>query len=890
MKCQPASPASKKGKASSLSNSHQSEIPEYPLLNSIEVRYPDEKSAPTLIANAMKENFDGKGYIIDGYPNNKNQYSALTKAINTANIQLQRPNPRGISKASRYSTQSSSTIDGIIVTLFNDGNGSRLIDPVSGNIYKVGFHTPCLADLIGVFPLHFEEAIRDIQTRLLEINLGDIPILQNKAIQQYKSYCTSFEKTHTTALIIECERSVHVLEMLDTFVNNLFGKYLHLLPNENPMTSLLRPTAIIRPELCFSAVTAWYNCLEEFGRPMADQTNLISTFTNKVEVLTKAAMERYQLLINQRDERIDLCQEFMKNRSIMNMSAHFRKIWDLSISIRNRNLALADKIVDNSGLIELLLEVRRSPKVVFIALVNRLYNIMWFSDTFCDVSSVEVNDKTRFSFFDELVVPKTEIPKYRFMLSKKPKNIKPVRSVGQFNKIFNENGVDTANLNLIYQNTLNRNDNVSKNTSIITIPAVNKNDSYINNLNRLKNGKVTLKSIQNTNKLANTTKADNAQIMRRNTVNRPPPDSPKRQTRHQSLANQNSQSKRSPRTFQSTTKSNNLSSTTNTSNSPFLKDEQNIEKQKRERRILSGIGGYDYLVQCLPSLTPRVEEQIFFDSEEACNALQIINFEPKYSFTDNIVRYAEEFFGHVEKLLDSRMVEQEAKISLKLFRRFTTLCLRKESSIVNSVFELKDSLVAYATTKCTHEMENFAQKFRYLKAGGKNLKSPLFVYDMTRINDDILHLADLALLLHAPIHDQELLSIPAMLKIAQQIVNKGQICTSANEFLITASECGLTEFEMLKLELALRVIECVECFNSKKFLESFIQTKIDSAKLNDIFNRPPQNIIIQKPKVFPQRPADEDNSISQMSDFSYGFEEEEEEEEAPDEDDEAEDQ
>lgn len=883
VKSQPSSPSSKKGRASSQSITRQSEMPEYTLSDSIEVRYPDEKSAGTLIANAMKENFNGKGYVIDGYPNNKNQQAALSKALSAVNIQLPRPT-RGVSKPGR---SSASNIDAIIITLFNDGNGSRLIDPISGNIYKVGFHTPCLADLIGICPLHFEEEIRDIQSRLLEINVGDLPILQPKAIQQYKSYCNSLEKSMCTAMIYECERSLHILEMLDTFVNDLYSKNMDLLPNEKPMVSLLRPTAIIRPELCFSAVTAWYRCLEEFGRPMADQSNLISTFTNKVEVLTKAAMERYQLLIGQRDERIDLCREFMKNRKSMNMATHFREIWDLSISIRDRNLALADKIVDNSGLIELLIEVRKSPKIVFIALVNRLYNIMWFSDTFCSIPNQEINDNTRFSFFDELTVPKTDVPKYRFMLTKKPKNIKPVRSVGQFNKVFQDNGINTFNLNLVYKNTLSnaKEEANSKNGSSNT-DSFNKADT-----NPIRNV-ISKNRIRPNNTMINTTIKRNIKYIGANKSRNASPyqnENQKKMSRLQSLTNQfNMSSRNSPHSFRTTATNSDLSASSNMStmsSSIFNVDEENeksLEKQKKERKILSGIGGYDYLLESLGSITPRVEEQIFFDSDEACNALGIINFETKYSFSDHIVKYAEEFFGHVEKLLDSKMVEQEAKISLKLFRRFTTLCKRKEASMVNSVFDLRDSLRAYATNKCTHEMENFARKFRYLKQGGTDLKSPLFVYDMTKINEDVLHLADLAVMLHAPIHDQELLSVPSMLKIAQMIVNKGQICTSAAEFLLTARDCGLSEFEILKLELALRVIECVECFNSQKFLESFIRTKIDSAKLNDIFNRPPQTIIPQRPKVFPQRPTDDEISLSQLSDF-YDNEEEEEEEAMDDE-------
>lgn len=801
----PSESSPKKSKTATQQNLESTfeKPPEYPLENSIEVVYSDEKLAAKLITDSVKDHFDGRGFIIDGFPNNKNQQTALDKALSAANLRIK---PLICTRGGRDTTKSgSSCIDGIIVTLFNDGDGSRLIDPVTGNIFKVGFHTPSLTELIGVNPPDFEESIREIQSRLVEVNMGEVPLLQPKVIQQYKNYANGIEKSIQSTLLGECERSLHVLEILDSFVKNLYAKNSLQLPIENPLTSLLRPTSIVLPELCYSAFTTWRKCLEKFGKIAADQCNLISTFSPKVDDLSKAAMERFQLLTVQKDERKELCDEFMKNRDTQNMAAHFRKIWDISIKIRERNLNWVDSIIDNSGLIELLLEIRKSPKIIFISLVHRLLNIMWFTEKFSEIPTMVVNDNTRVSFFDDLVVPKIEIPDYNFMSTVKINNLKPVHSLTDIHKM----------------------------------------DSQVN---------LVLDSTTNTSKLPKLNKAEKS-VTQPNNMNFPP-----RSESYRSSRNPNPSSQRPMN-------NENLSN----------QKENEIEKKKIERKRLADIGGYNYLIEKLGNLRPRNEEQIFFDLDRACAALGIIKMESQYSFEKQPIKFAEAFFEHIAKMLDSKMVEQEVKISLKLFRRFATSCKKKEAQMVVFILDLRDALISYATNKCTHEMEMFSQKFRYLKQGGTQLNSPLFCYDLSKINEDVLHLADLAVLMPSPIHQQDLLSVPKMFEIAQHIVNKGQSFASITDFLSTVKECKLTEFEMYKLEIAIRVMECIECFNTKNFLMSFVRTREDEMKMNDIFNKPPQDLIVGVPHLFPKRPKDY-RSASQLSDSSNDEEEEEEEE------------
>ncbi|OHT14899.1 hypothetical protein TRFO_14694 [Tritrichomonas foetus] len=919
--------SSKKGTSSKnlsqdLSNTAISAMdmpPEYPLLNAISVRYPDEKSAPNLIAQAMKEYMaDSKGFVIDGFPNNKTQQSALDKALGIHGVCLKpsrmptaRSNPMNSNPASAKRTAKSSRavskssrallncIDGYIITMYteseeNKENGSvKLVDPVSGNIFKIGFHHPGLADLLGVVPTHFEESAREIQSRLVDVPVN-YPVLSTKQLAQYKAFAGALEKSCSNTIIVtECESALQVLEILDNFVSNLYAKSPGILVHESPMISLLRPTVIIRPQMCFSAITTWYRCLEEFGRPMADQSNLISTFSSKVELLSKAAMERYQLLISQKDERIDLCEAFMEkyhsqydlthntanlnnmtnanisttirndknenknetkeNGADLSLAALFRKVWDMSIQIRNSNLELVDQIIDRCGLIELLLELRKAPKLVFIAMAHRLLNIMWFTDTFSHIPYMEINDRSRFPFFDELIVPKIPIPKYNFMCSVKPAPLKAFRSMYQINKLIESSKPELKSTNNNIANQINtstsidgRNNNTSNNT-VTNTPRLARN----NNIN-------------STNNTSNYSISDALS----NALSHIPGNGTGKATMNLSFHDFNN--KRNSIERQRPT----ISRTTHEIDQAKLKENKNTE-----RKHLAGIRGFDYLQEILQSLRERPEDKIFFNSDSACTALGIIKMEAKSSFETQPVKFAEEFFGHVEKLLDSKMVAQEAKISLKLYRRFTTLCKRKEVAMVNSVFDLRDSLMNYAYNKCTKEMEMFARKFRFMKQGGRLPRNvPLFRYDMSKINEDVLHLADLSMMIEPPIFTQELVSVKTMLELAQRIVNKGQKFTSASLFMETARECSnVNEIELMKLELALRVVECIECFDSQKFLRSFIRNKDDESKLNDIFKRPPQNIISESPKIFPRRP-EKDEMSDDLSDFSYYSLEEEEEE------------
>ena len=63
---------------------------------------------------------------------------------------------------------------------------------------------------------------------------------------------------------------------------------------------------------------------------------------------------------------------------------------------------------------------------------------------------------------------------------------------------------------------------------------------------------------------------------------------------------------------------------------------------------------------------------------------------------------------------------------------------------------------------------------------------------------------------------------------------------NVDDFLKLVSHSSLDEYDQMKLELCLRVSECVESFDVKQFLLLFARSNDDVNELNEVFNKPPK--------------------------------------------------
>jgi hypothetical protein len=203
-----------------------------------------------------------------------------------------------------------------------------------------------------------------------------------------------------------------MLPILDAFICELYQNNMSDLPNETPLMTMARPALLIRPVHCFCAISTWHECLDVFGRMLAEQANLIANLPSKIGGLINSAAERYRLLISRADNRTILSRQLVGHPA-SDMSEHFHRIWDLSISTRNGNFSIVDEVIDKSGLVELVLEFERSTKSVFIAIILRLHYVRWYAEHYAFLWENRFDDQP-FPFFERLDVEDEVVPMFSF--------------------------------------------------------------------------------------------------------------------------------------------------------------------------------------------------------------------------------------------------------------------------------------------------------------------------------------------------------------------------------------------------------------------------------------------------------------------------------------------
>ena len=720
-----------------LETSGELEPLEFQLAGAIQIRYSDDKSAVSQITNVIKENLDqGKGFVICGYPSQKGQLANLEKAMVAAGASMQ-VQQAALLRLSARGRAAQSVINGIIFTLHTEQGRERLVDPETGCVYKKNFNMPSVADFVGVAPVAFAEARQKIESRLDTFFVSEVPVIAPKVMQQFNQFEAQIKKTMATVVIGTCESAFQMMQSVDAFMCDLYKRTVDLLPSETPIGTLMRPQMLVKPTSCFTAISTWYDCIEKYGSTIADQSNLVSTLASKLDLLMKAATERYQLLISKRDARLRLCREFMEKKT-EDMSTHFKRIWDMSINLRDENIELIDHVIDKSGLIELLLEMRKSPKIVMIALVHRMLYVKWFADKFGYLLSDEKVEMESSRVLEPLVVD--DMPEFNYELSAPPE--------------------------------------LSKQSSQETIGEPPKTPPL--DFASVKPGKG---------------RAGDSQTMR--------PEKPPRVP--------------APKPGSLTAK----------------RDDESEEQGQHPM-------DFDYLMEHMKSLSDRPPGTVFFDVERACGDLGIELFEPKTITFEDTVEYANAFFAHAERCFADPILQGEARSSRAIFHKFTSLCHRKEASMVNSVFDLRNALTTFAQNKCTHEMETFSERFRMVKRG-ETLDRGVepFEYDTKSVRPSIEGLADLVVSLGTPIAVQSLVSIETVFNLANEATKNGIQFSSDHDFLELAKNVVVDDVELEKLELCMRVMECVECFDIQKFLLCFSRSREDEQKLNRIYATKP---------------------------------------------------
>lgn len=336
---------------------------DYHLQDAIVVYYSDDKNAVQQISTVVKDiDRTTKGIIISGYPNTKQQLSALEKAL--AGNTVGRPNS---SRSAEKQKAAQCVITGFILGMnCPEVYETRYIDPLTGYVYSEKFHRPGAADLVGKSLPEFLKSKLEIEHRLVENSIGDQSQITQKQLSSWNTLTNSLKKNYSVLVVENLENSLELVKRLDSFVSQIMHD-----ENVHFAESLLVPTYLTLPGACNEAIHVWRKCLDIFGRQIADQNRLVTTIADKIGDLTETATSRFHLMTAL---KIGDTQKLEKGD--LNM------VWNESIENRNANVKTAASVISKSGLLELAIALINAPRFAFICLVEKMAYVKWFTETF----------------------------------------------------------------------------------------------------------------------------------------------------------------------------------------------------------------------------------------------------------------------------------------------------------------------------------------------------------------------------------------------------------------------------------------------------------------------------------------------------------------------------
>lgn len=436
-------------------------------------------------------------------------------------------------------------------------------------------------------------------------------------------------------------------------------------------------------------------------------------------------------------EREMIEKEENRNREFSNF---FKVIWDLSLKSRDQNLKHVTKVVEKSGLLELVVELRKTPKLIFIALILRLYYTRWFYDNFYELFTTNSDENEeeavqRCTLLDEFKIDPIHPPRF-----------------------------DVQSRSTKHGDSMTQQSFSLKSVS-----------GYLNQDNKQNQSIYRGKSMDD---LSNVD-VDEENLQQKGDYN----DS----------QNQNQQQKDEYNDSQNIIDN-------------FLKNQQKNNSK----------------------------EEIFFNQEQTTNDFYIPPFKSTITFDDTL-KFVDKFFNHYMKNLDDENLSSNVKSSLHLFKTFSKSVKNKEVVLTEAIKNLNHIISEYAYTKCSHEMENFSEKFRKMRKVGF-IEGNLFEYDFSGIRKENRHLADFSINYEMPIIVQSIVSFKTVKKIADVLSNRNQKFCNLRSFLFTMRNIqGISEKEATAIELCVRVFVCSECFSIKKLLLCFVHFPEEEEIISKMF-------------------------------------------------------
>ncbi|KAI5539119.1 hypothetical protein TVAGG3_0010670 [Trichomonas vaginalis G3] len=345
----------------------------YPLPNMKVLQYIDDKQIISEIISSMNEQHKNYGYIFSGFPVTKAQFSALEKAISSLDSDSIPKSPRSPRKKAKESKQ---PISGIIFSMHTPEKFmERYVDPITGHVFSQDFNSPSFMELEGIPPIDFGKRLEEVISRLVNYNIPEEYEQNQKTISQFAALESSLKKSTSTLIIRTKKHFREIIEQIDDFIS----PYTTM----RPCSHLVSPQELLLAAHSYLALQSWQQILFTPGRTIADQSKLVNSLSSKLDELTSNAIDRFSLVISQQDHRSKLVEDF-KNKEIPPKET-YTKIWEESILVRDENLSSVDGAIEFAGMIELVLEMKKAPKIVFMALASKLLYGMWFRTEFKNV-------------------------------------------------------------------------------------------------------------------------------------------------------------------------------------------------------------------------------------------------------------------------------------------------------------------------------------------------------------------------------------------------------------------------------------------------------------------------------------------------------------------------
>lgn len=311
----------------------------------------DEKAFISSIIQTINSNL-GYGFIVNGFPESKNQLSALDKALHSNYKQ-------------KKSEVKISSIGGMIKSSMTydeaKQNTEKRIKSKEGVIYHPDFNPPLKGIEIEEDP-YVESDNQEEFDKLQK----SIQSMENRA-KKYGPFLAVGSYQFVGELYLELEQ----------FLNQLYK-------NKKPYESLVvfaKKEDFFFSQFCSIIEEIWNEkCVSVFGKPLGELYNRLEAIKNKISYLSDMGKQQYALLLARPDDRIAISREFEQNHQ--NPTDFYHSIWQKSVDIRDSYIANIGDFVKASSLKSLTSLMEESELLVFDSLLKRYFIVDWFWKSF----------------------------------------------------------------------------------------------------------------------------------------------------------------------------------------------------------------------------------------------------------------------------------------------------------------------------------------------------------------------------------------------------------------------------------------------------------------------------------------------------------------------------